>query len=54
MELEEALAALDRNFDICKGVIRPKEPTYEASPYEQNAIDLLCLEWDYVEGEYEE
>jgi archaellum biogenesis protein FlaJ (TadC family) len=47
----EALEVIQKNFYEVLGVISKKEPLYEPTQREWDAIDYLFHEWDY---EYKE
>jgi hypothetical protein len=44
----EALEVLSQNFTEERGVIRPKQKNYTPTQRENEAIDYLFHEWDYV------
>jgi hypothetical protein len=44
----EALAVLETNFTEEKGVFRKKDPSYQPTKREWDAIDYMFQEWDYM------
>jgi hypothetical protein len=44
----EALDVLKENFTDTKGVLRKKDPAYQPTAREWDAIDYLFQEWDYM------
>lgn len=43
----EAMAVLEKNFMQSKGIFRKKEPNYQPTQREWDAIDYMFQEWDY-------